>query len=219
MKEKSGKLRIISKSTHWVAVEKPAGWLTTPSRLGAEDERPCLGRELERALACRVWPVHRLDQEVSGLVLFALTAEAHRALSAAFEGRAVRKLYHARCELKAGAIVSVGKLERWESRMLRGKRRAYVDPRGKECVTEARVLHVEGAEVELELWPLTGRPHQLRVECAQHGIPILGDTLYGARERPEEGIALQAMELDWSSWPGRVALDLPLVLSLLPDST
>ena len=217
MKEKSGKLWIISKSTHWVAIEKPAGWLTTPSRLGAEDERPCLGRELERELGCRVWPVHRLDQEVSGLVLFALSADAHRALSGAFEGRSVRKHYHARCELRPEARVTEGKLERWESRMLRGKRRAYVDPRGKECVTEARVVRVEGAVVELELWPLTGRPHQLRVECAQHGMPILGDVLYGAQERTEEGIALRAVSLDFSDWPEHGRWELPEQLTSASD--
>ncbi len=204
--------RIVSKSTHWVALEKPAGWLTTPSRLGEQDERPCLGRVLERELGARVWPVHRLDQEVSGLVLFALSADAHRALSQAFEGRMVRKLYRARCEVRPEARIDLGELVRWESRMLRGKRRAYVDPRGKECVTEARVVRVVDGVAELDLWPLTGRPHQLRVECAQHGMPILGDVLYGANRWSGEGIALRAVSLDFSAWPESSKWQLPTII-------
>lgn len=213
MKEKSGKLRIISRTTHWVAADKPSGWLTTPSRLGTEDERPCLGRELERELGVRVWPVHRLDQEVSGLVVFALSADAHRALSVVFEGRLVRKLYRARCELRAEVRMTEGRLERWESRMLRGKRRAYVDPRGKECVTEALLVRINEGVAELELWPLTGRPHQLRVECAQHGLPILGDTLYGASAWDKEGIDLRAVSLDFAQWTQRETWQIPTLIT------
>ena len=68
-----------------IVVDKPVNWLTTPAR-EADDPRPCLGRRLQDELGFRIFPVHRLDFEVSGLVLFAKTAAAHRLAQAWFEG-------------------------------------------------------------------------------------------------------------------------------------
>jgi tRNA pseudouridine32 synthase/23S rRNA pseudouridine746 synthase len=83
---------IVFRGARVVAGDKPPGWLSVPSRWGARDARRVLGRELEAACASRLWPVHRIDEEATGLVLFALDAEAHALLSAAFEHRAVRKV-------------------------------------------------------------------------------------------------------------------------------
>ncbi|MBS1983183.1 MAG: RNA pseudouridine synthase, partial [Bdellovibrionales bacterium] len=71
-------MKIVFENPHFLAADKAPGWLSVPSRLGADDARPCVGRELEKTHG-RVWPVHRLDLEVSGLILFARNAEAHRA--------------------------------------------------------------------------------------------------------------------------------------------
>lgn len=198
---------------HFVAVDKPAGMLTVPSRLGAADARPCAGRELEVELGQRLWPVHRLDLEVSGLVLFAKDAEAHRAASAWFEGRDVHKRYQALTE--PGAASPPGGDVTWRSRLLRGKKRAYASPHGKEAETRARCRGRRGEWLLWELEPLTGRPHQLRVHLAAHGFVIAGDTLYGAtRPWPGAGIALRAVQLELSSCAGREVFSLPVQLEV-----
>ncbi len=192
----------------FVAVDKPAGVLTTPSRQGEADPRPCLGLELQAALGVRLWPVHRLDVEVSGLVVFALHAEAHRAASAWFEGRDVHKVYEALTERGRGEPPAA-EVE-WRSLLLRGKKRAYESPHGKEALTRARCVGPRDGWLGWRLEPLTGRPHQLRVHLAGHGFPIAGDVLYGATlAYPGPGIGLRAVLLDLARCPGRAELGLP----------
>ena len=73
------KLEIVFQNQHFCCVNKPAAWLSVYSRMGAMDPRPVVGKALEAQLACRVWPCHRLDEDVSGLLLFALNEKAHKA--------------------------------------------------------------------------------------------------------------------------------------------
>ena len=82
-----------------VAVQKPSGEPVIPARDGSAQD--CVQRRLERQLGRRLWVVHRIDKDASGVVVFALNAEAHRALSLAFEHRQVSKTYAA---FVAGAI-------------------------------------------------------------------------------------------------------------------
>jgi tRNA pseudouridine32 synthase/23S rRNA pseudouridine746 synthase len=194
-----------------IVVDKPPAWLSVPSRLGSADPRPCVGLALQEQLGRRIWPVHRLDEEVRGLLVFALDAAAHRALCTAFEQHAVRKTYHATTQGPAPADAQLGQTQRWTSRLLRGKRRAYVHPAGKEAVTLATLLSVSAPDGRLQwqLEPLTGRPHQLRVELARRGCPIVGDALYGSQIAYGEGIALAAVALDFSASAEVLALGLP----------
>ncbi len=194
--------------------------------MGAGDPRPCLGRDLERELGVRLWPVHRLDFEVSGLVLFARTAEAHRIASAAFEGRRVRKSYQALTE-GADRIVSLPASFEWSSRLVRGKRRTFEAPHGAParthatavaCVLAASIAASDGPDqlLRFELAPETGRPHQLRVHLAHAGFPVAGDTLYGARSRLPDAhtIALRSVALSFDSEEDRAALGLPAALTV-----
>ena len=75
-------------------VDKPHGWLTTPARL-MDDPRPCLGRELQAQVDHQIYPVHRLDFEVSGLTVWAKDPNSHRVAQNWFEHSQVRKLYEA----------------------------------------------------------------------------------------------------------------------------
>ena len=86
-------MQIVFENSSVIVVDKAAGVLTVPGRFGDTPDDPSLGRALEQQLGQRLWPVHRLDLEVSGLVLFARSAEAHRVANAAFEGRRVEKQY------------------------------------------------------------------------------------------------------------------------------
>lgn len=194
--------QVIYDGDHFIALDKPHGWLSVPSRMGIGDPRPCLISTFK----ARVWPVHRLDFEVSGLVLFAKNAEAHRAASQWFENRQVHKTYEAVTELGAGAPQET-QFE-WRSQLLRGKRRTYESAHGAPSVTKAFYLKTKTtanreSALVWRLAPLTGRSHQLRFELAKHGYPILGDSLYGAKTPfHETSIALRSMTLNFKDCPG-----------------
>jgi tRNA pseudouridine32 synthase / 23S rRNA pseudouridine746 synthase len=184
--------------------------LTVPGRFGDGEDGPSLGRQLEQQLG-RLWPVHRLDREVSGLVLFARNAEAHRLANGAFEGRRVDKQYQALTE-GAALIASCPASFTWKSLLVRGKKRAFEAPHGKPAVTRAEALARVPAGpwlapesampsppqlVRWQLFPETGRPHQLRVHLARAGFAVAGDALYGAKTAfvQPAAIALRSVRL------------------------
>lgn len=206
---------ILFQNPHAVIVDKPAGILSVPARF-ADDPRPVLGRMLEEQLGLRLWPVHRLDQEVSGIMAFATSAGAHKDLNLAFERREVHKTYQALApalgELPRGVV------HEWRSLLRRGKKRTYEAAHGQEAVTHAEWrregFSPRAGEHRLREWwltPLTGKPHQLRFEMFKHGLPIAGDQLYGS-EIPWDGagIALRAIRLEWPE-PLAKKMELPVV--------
>ena len=198
----------------FVAVDKPAGWLTVPGRTGDSDTRPVVGRRLQEELGVRLWPVHRLDAEVSGLVLFAKDADAHRAACAWFEAHSVIKIYEALAE-PAASLLAVGTKREWRDRLLRGKKRAYESPHGKDARTAAELVGTEAGLWRWRLQPKTGRPHQLRFHLATYAGPIVGDTLYGSHVSwPADGIALRAVRLELANCDGRKSLELPEVIEI-----
>jgi 23S rRNA-/tRNA-specific pseudouridylate synthase len=87
-------IQIVSETEQMIAVEKPAGWLTTPAR-SMDDPRPVLGRQLQEQLDRQIYPVHRLDFEVSGLTLWAKTPLAHTRAQKWFEHGSIQKTYQA----------------------------------------------------------------------------------------------------------------------------
>lgn len=196
----------VFENSHWALVDKPAGWLTTPAR-DKNDPRACLGLELQKQLGIQIFPVHRLDFEVSGLVLFAKNAEAHRVAQGWFERAEIHKIYQAQSLPGEGEPPS--EWIEWRSHLLRGKRRAYASPEGKLSLTRARTTQVTEKVWHWELMPLTGRPHQLRFELARNGTPILGDKLYGAPLIKENQIALRAVQLDLNSVKESERMGLP----------
>jgi len=207
---KTNRMKIVFENAHFVVVDKASGWLTIPGRFAEKDERPCLGLKLQEKMGQQIWPVHRLDFEVSGLVVFAKTAVAHKAANSVFEDRSVSKTYIA---LTEGALSSETIFE-WRSKLLRGKKRSYEHELGKLAITKAECLgSTADGYLNWKLLPLTGRSHQLRVHLAQHGYPIVGDKLYGStRAFNENAIALRAVKLDFTNCAELKAFDLPLVI-------
>lgn len=191
---------VIFKHEEWILVRKTPLLLSVPGRSGPSgpDPRPSLGRLLEEHLERRVYPVHRLDYGVGGIMLFALSPRAQRIFSAAFEEGRILKTYEA-LTTGSGDIPP----SPFENKLVRGKKRSFEAPYGKPALTLAEPtgsLQISPTETALswQLRPLTGRPHQLRVQLAMRGFPILGDTLYGGLERaPFVGgsIALRATSL------------------------
>lgn len=211
---------IVHASDAILAVDKPHGWLTIPGRQGAADPRPVLVRHLTERLGSRLWIVHRLDREVSGLVLFARTAEAHRTLCGWFERHAVAKRYEAWTEGTPPAEAETV----WEGWLIQGKRRVFESAspgKGKRARTLAACLgRRRRGDLHLLRWslrPETGRTHQLRCQAASRGFPIAGDALYGSTVPWEpDAIALRAVSVEFPTAPDEdlVRLGLPRTLAL-----
>jgi tRNA pseudouridine32 synthase/23S rRNA pseudouridine746 synthase len=201
--------KIVFENIHFVIVDKAPNVLSVPSRMGKAEERPILGLILQKDLAMTLYPVHRLDFEVQGLIMFAKTAAAQKAGNSWFEQKDVEKIYcaitAANCEFK------VGETKEWKCRLLRGKKRAYESPHGKDCLTIARLVSIdELGYFHWEMRPITGRSHQLRYELFRHGMAILGDTLYGSTGSfKSTGIALRAFKIDFLKVPNREEFLLP----------
>jgi tRNA pseudouridine32 synthase/23S rRNA pseudouridine746 synthase len=159
-----------------VAVDKPAGMLSVPGR--GPDKADCASTRVRREYTDAL-VVHRLDMATSGLLLFARGADMQRRMGGAFAAGAVRKRYVA---VVSGLVAQdEGEIELpiaadWPNRPLRVVDRA----RGKPSRTRWRVVSRDaGANAtRLDLEPLTGRTHQLRVHLQAIGHPILGDALY-----------------------------------------
>ncbi|MFN5745089.1 MAG: RluA family pseudouridine synthase [Methylococcaceae bacterium] len=176
-----------------LAANKPAGLLCQPG-LGPEGADSLLGRLQQQ------WPtaqlVHRLDRDTSGLLLLALNPELHRALSRLFAERRISKIYRADVSgtpRGASGSITLAIAKQGNRPPLYGP-----DPEGKACHTDWYLLESLGNWSRLELHPLTGRSHQLRVHMAASGHPILGDPLYGdPQSRPVARMHLHASRLSF----------------------
>lgn len=165
--------RILYQDASLLVLSKPGGLLTVPGRYRWNQDS-LLSRL--RQQWPEVLPVHRLDLETSGVVVFARSPGAQRALRGQFERRTVRKVYQAL--LSHAPARAQGRIEAALAPDPERKGRYRVDPLGRIAVTEYRTLCAGTARVELI--PLTGRSHQLRAHAAQVlGCPIRGDRLYG----------------------------------------
>jgi len=160
-----------------IVLDKPSGLLAVPGR--GPDKQDCMS-----ARAQAIWSdamiVHRLDMDTSGLLLMARGAEMQRSLSIAFARRRVHKRYVAvaagRLEVPetGWGVIDLPLMADWPNRP-----RSKVDTeRGKPSLTRWRVLEYGEDRTRVELEPVTGRSHQLRVHLSVLGHPILGDPLY-----------------------------------------
>jgi RluA family pseudouridine synthase len=168
---------IMYEDENLLVVNKPSGLLSAPDRY--DPDAPVVSRELEAAHG-RLWPVHRLDKDTSGALLFARDEDAHKALSIAFEFAQVHKTYRAVARGRPSWTVTSCELPL----MPDGDRlhRTIIDGTGKPSVTDFTVLGVHGQLAIVEAFPRTGRTHQIRVHLAALGYPVVCDPLYGDGE-------------------------------------
>ena len=182
-----------------LAVDKPPGVPVIPGR----GEGVCMREQLEQELKAKVWVVHRLDRDTSGVLVFALNAEAHRAWSMAFEQGEVHKRYLALVE---GAVDRELDLDFPLSPARRS--RMKVAPEGKAARTKVRPVEALNGATLVEAEPLTGRTHQIRVHLAHAGHPLLFDHQYRRGEQSPL-IGRTPLHASWLRW-GPVTVESPL---------
>ena len=171
-------LDIIYKDDDLVVINKGSGLLSVPGRL--PEHQDCLQNRVSRVLP-KATIVHRLDMATSGIILMALNKPAHVDISRQFEKRLTKKSYIARVcgEVKeSNGSIDLPLICDWPNRP---KQKVDYD-QGKKALTYWRVISIDERQGEvstlLELTPITGRSHQLRVHMLALGHPILGDRLY-----------------------------------------
>jgi 23S rRNA pseudouridine1911/1915/1917 synthase len=178
---------IIFEDDALLVINKPSGMVVHPS-VGHTDGKS-LVELVEPFLAGQPWPdetrpglVHRLDRDTSGVIVMAKTPEVHADLSKQFARRQTKKTYQA---LAKGTMkAKEGTLECHIARHPGMRQRFAVSAAGRWASTKFKVLEKFGELASLvELYPLTGRTHQLRVQLSEYGHPILGDHVYGVAEK------------------------------------
>jgi RluA family pseudouridine synthase len=197
-------VRVLYESDDYLAVDKPEGLVS----VGAAG-RDGLADRLAAGRPGKLFPVHRLDRGASGVIVFAKNAAAHRHLNGEFDRREVAKTYLA-C-VDGAPAVSSGRINAPIREF--GSGRMGVDPkRGKPSTTEWKIAERFDGAALLRVRPATGRRHQIRVHLYHIGHPILGDPLYGHRERQAlfPRLMLHALEIGFALPSGeRIAVEAP----------
>lgn len=204
-------MKILFEDSNLVAAHKPPGWLSVPSSKGKADHRSVVGIELQTLIKTTLFPLHRLDFEVEGVIAFAKDAKTQSRILGLWENGKVQKTYRALSlqqdfkhwpEKVEGLIREKPEKNPWISYLVAGKKRAFVAKHGSKSITNWQIIQDTPAFIEWELEPVTGRRHQLRVELSRRGFPILGDQLYGSQfPGPQDQIALKAVQLQIEGYP------------------
>jgi 23S rRNA pseudouridine955/2504/2580 synthase/23S rRNA pseudouridine1911/1915/1917 synthase len=175
---------IIFEDEDLIVVDKPSGLPVIPDRWNTS--KPNLFdiinlklQEVTKLQDARLWIVHRIDEDTSGIVLFAKNATIHRKLNGAFEKKIIRKTYLA--IVKGTPASDTGKIEFPLSPPKHGK--VSIDPNGKPAVTRFQVLEKFKRFSLLEVYPETGRTHQIRVHLKAIGNSLAVDPVYSRFSR------------------------------------
>lgn len=171
-------IKILYEDEHLVVLDKPDKLLTVST---ASENEKTVHAILKRRLRRMVYPVHRLDRDTSGVMLFAYTTEARDKLKEQFEKHTIERIYYALLEGKPQPSKGT-----WRS-ILVEEENFYVrslpnyDDRGKLAITHYEVLKQRKNSALVKFTLETGRKNQIRVHASEAGFPILGDTKYGGQ--------------------------------------
>lgn len=182
-------LRIYYEDKHIVAIEKPTGLLSVATDFQKDKTAHAFLKDYYRP--GRVYVVHRIDQDTSGVMLFALTEEARDRLKVKFEKHDIERVYIALVEGKLA-----NKRGTWRSFVYEDseyKVHTTDNPHlGQEAITHYEVIDFTGRYTVLQLTLETGRKNQIRVHCQAAGHPVVGDRKYGASGNPIQRLGLHA---------------------------
>lgn len=167
------KFDIIFENEHFIAINKPAGLLSIPDRFGKD---PSLKTLLQEQLG-KIYTVHRLDKDTSGLIIFAKDEVTHKDLSQKFEGREVEKYY---LGMVNGTMMNrEGRIDVPIMEAAGKSTLMITNKKGKPSATDYRVLEEFGLYSWVQFQIHTGRTHQIRVHAKYVGNTIVCDELYG----------------------------------------
>ncbi len=192
---------VLYEDNHLIAINKVAGALVqgdeTGDRTLIEDVKDYIKHRYKKPGEVFLGVVHRLDRPVSGVVVFARTSKALSRMNELFRDRKTEKIYWAVTDHKPPS--AEGKLVHWLRKDEKKNRTtSFVRETSGALRSELdyRLLDAAQGEYLLEVRPITGRSHQIRVQLASMGCAILGDVKYGSSIPSDDGsIALHAREL------------------------
>lgn len=183
-------IAIIYEDEYLIVVNKPAGLLTVSDGNGGEN----LFQQLKKEQSGEVFICHRLDREVSGLLIFTKTKETQELVEDNWNS--FKKTYFARVEgeVKNQSAVLTNYLKMDGPTLVRV---VDTESEGVKSITEYRVIKKENRETALEILLHTGKKNQIRIQLAHIGHPILGDKKFGSTKRLQNRIALHSWKLEF----------------------
>lgn len=197
------RLQVLYEDNHLLVINKPAGVLVQGDATGdkplVDMAKEYIGEKYQKPGEVFLGVVHRLDRPVSGVVVFARTSKALERMNALFRNKETQKTYWAVVSSKP--VPSEGTLVDWLVKdEKKNKTTAYnrEHPEGQRSELHYKLLDSKRGYYLVEVNPITGRPHQIRVQLSSIGCPILGDLKYGSEIlSPDGSIALHARKLSF----------------------
>jgi 23S rRNA-/tRNA-specific pseudouridylate synthase len=193
--------RILFESSDFVALDKPPGWLSIPSREPKPSEK-VISHWLGERLLKKIHVIHRLDRFTSGVMIFGLNEAAHKTGNSWFEKRLAKKIYH----FFAAPPPSLPAIQ------------IRTPVNGKPAQTLFEVQEIKGPVFYGKATPLTGRFHQIRDHAKVAGFPLIGDRAYGGADAPRVCLHAYSLETPIGKFTSPLASDLAEFWRNLPHA-
>jgi tRNA pseudouridine65 synthase len=192
--EGQAQLSILFENEHLLAINKPSGYLVHHSQWAGPDELPSIQQILRNQIDQHVHPVHRLDRQTSGVLLFAKTKEAEQSLRWQFESRAVNKTYLCVARGITAETFTISKALKKEGIGQEQEAITHFEKLSECEIPIPNKRYPSSRYSLLKAFPETGRMHQIRRHLAHARHPIIGDKKYG--DNCHNAILLQHFQID-----------------------